>query len=255
MFVCLCVCIVVLCLNTEDARRIDDSNKRGTGRKLQNPGKGNETRKKKHTKKTSEETRSHLFQCLSVSFFVFLSLSQRNLQYPKERVDQLDPTWVFCSLFSAIWVQSLSYLRNWRKRKGVKWRKKQEQSDRIRGMGVLYEDAVVFSEAEKAGEPTVITVNCPDKTGLGCDLCRVILLFGLSISRAGKGYYKLFVMDLLFYYLVLSLWGCGNCSKINDRSLWFYWFFWYFPGKFCSWDLIFLANKKWVYCDSSSFSL
>jgi hypothetical protein len=71
-------------------------------------------------------------------------------------------------------------------------------------MGILYEDAVVFREAEKPGDPTVITVNCPDKTGLGCDLCRVILLFGLSISRAGKGYYKLFVMDLL---LLLSLWS------------------------------------------------
>ncbi|CAN1174297.1 ACT domain-containing protein ACR10 [Linum perenne] len=50
-------------------------------------------------------------------------------------------------------------------------------------MGILYEDVVLINQAEKAGEPTVITVNCPDKTGLGCDLCRVILLFGLSISR------------------------------------------------------------------------
>ncbi|KDP30487.1 hypothetical protein JCGZ_16166 [Jatropha curcas] len=50
-------------------------------------------------------------------------------------------------------------------------------------MGVLYEDLVVISEAEKPGDSTLITVNCPDKTGLGCDLCRIILLFGLSISR------------------------------------------------------------------------
>ncbi|XP_041022500.1 ACT domain-containing protein ACR10-like [Juglans microcarpa x Juglans regia] len=50
-------------------------------------------------------------------------------------------------------------------------------------MGVLYEDVVEIRLAEKAGDPTVITVNCPDKTGLGCDLCRIILLFGLSISR------------------------------------------------------------------------
>uniref|UniRef100_A0A6N2M0H4 ACT domain-containing protein ACR n=1 Tax=Salix viminalis TaxID=40686 RepID=A0A6N2M0H4_SALVM len=50
-------------------------------------------------------------------------------------------------------------------------------------MGVLHEDVVVISQAEKPGELTVITVNCPDKTGLGCDLCRVILLFGLSICR------------------------------------------------------------------------
>ncbi|KAL6290737.1 hypothetical protein ACE6H2_008247 [Prunus campanulata] len=39
-------------------------------------------------------------------------------------------------------------------------------------MGILHEDVVVINQAEKAGEPTVITVNCPDKTGLGCDLCR-----------------------------------------------------------------------------------
>ena len=52
-------------------------------------------------------------------------------------------------------------------------------------MGVIYEDAVLIKEAESAVDHTVITVNCPDKTGLGCDLCRVILLFGLSIARGG----------------------------------------------------------------------
>ncbi|KAJ4829826.1 ACT domain-containing protein acr10 [Turnera subulata] len=64
-------------------------------------------------------------------------------------------------------------------------------------MGILGEDVVLISEAEKPGEPNVITVNCPDKTGLGCDLCRVILLFGLSICRAdaqtdGKWCYLVF---------------------------------------------------------------
>ncbi|CAA6654938.1 unnamed protein product [Spirodela intermedia] len=39
---------------------------------------------------------------------------------------------------------------------------------------------------KRAGEASVITVNCPDKTGLGCDLCRTILEFGLRISRAGE---------------------------------------------------------------------
>uniref|UniRef100_A0A804PS12 ACT domain-containing protein ACR n=1 Tax=Zea mays TaxID=4577 RepID=A0A804PS12_MAIZE len=33
------------------------------------------------------------------------------------------------------------------------------------------------------GEETVITVNCPDQAGLGCDLCRTILEFGLRITR------------------------------------------------------------------------
>lgn len=50
-------------------------------------------------------------------------------------------------------------------------------------MGIISDDAVLIKEAEKEGELTVITVNCPDKTGLGCDLCRIILLFGLSITR------------------------------------------------------------------------
>lgn len=52
-------------------------------------------------------------------------------------------------------------------------------------MGIISEDAVLIKEAEKEGAHTVITVNCPDKTGLGCDLCRIILLFGLSIARGG----------------------------------------------------------------------
>ncbi|KAF5733722.1 hypothetical protein HS088_TW16G00162 [Tripterygium wilfordii] len=50
-------------------------------------------------------------------------------------------------------------------------------------MGILYDDVVVVSQAEKPGDPTIITVNCPDKTGLGSDLCRIILLFRLSITR------------------------------------------------------------------------
>ncbi|PIN01604.1 [Protein-PII] uridylyltransferase [Handroanthus impetiginosus] len=64
-------------------------------------------------------------------------------------------------------------------------------------MGIIYEDAVLIKEAERADEHTVITVNCPDKTGLGCDLCRIILLFGLSIARGdfstdGKWCYVVF---------------------------------------------------------------
>ncbi|KAJ0510840.1 hypothetical protein HanIR_Chr11g0545211 [Helianthus annuus] len=35
-------------------------------------------------------------------------------------------------------------------------------------MGILNEDVVVI---KKAGDNTLITVNCPGKTCLGCDLC------------------------------------------------------------------------------------
>lgn len=53
-------------------------------------------------------------------------------------------------------------------------------------MGILHDDVVIIRPPEKEGESTIITVNCPDKTGLGCDLCRIILFFGLSILRGGK---------------------------------------------------------------------
>ncbi|CAI9091168.1 OLC1v1026122C1 [Oldenlandia corymbosa var. corymbosa] len=64
-------------------------------------------------------------------------------------------------------------------------------------MGIIYEDVVVIKEAESPGDQTKISVNCPDKTGLGCDLCRIILLFGLSIVRGdvqtdGKWCYLVF---------------------------------------------------------------
>lgn len=67
-------------------------------------------------------------------------------------------------------------------------------------MGIIYEDAVLIKEGEGANEHTVITVNCPDKTGLGCDLCRIILLFGLSIVRGGIFEFSFII--LLFFYLV-----------------------------------------------------
>ena len=55
---------------------------------------------------------------------------------------------------------------------------------------MLFEDVVIIKEAEQEDEATVITVNCPDKTGLGCDLCRTILFFGLSIVRGGTSFFK-----------------------------------------------------------------
>ncbi|XP_010253240.1 PREDICTED: ACT domain-containing protein ACR9-like isoform X2 [Nelumbo nucifera] len=50
-------------------------------------------------------------------------------------------------------------------------------------MGVPNDDVVLIQKGKKPGEPCVITVNCPDKAGLGCDLCRIILEFGLCITR------------------------------------------------------------------------
>lgn len=47
------------------------------------------------------------------------------------------------------------------------------------------DDAVVMQLAAAAGEESVITVNCPDQAGLGCDICHTILEFGLRITRGG----------------------------------------------------------------------
>ena len=77
-------------------------------------------------------------------------------------------------------------------------------------MGIIYEDAVEIKEAEGDCEHTVITVNCPDKTGLGCDLCRIILLFGISISRGGSSLMNLTLpFQLNFSLLYKKLLKCS----------------------------------------------
>ncbi|KAJ6820143.1 ACT domain-containing protein ACR9-like [Iris pallida] len=50
-------------------------------------------------------------------------------------------------------------------------------------MGVRSDEMVEIQVGKGEGEASVITVNCPDKTGLGCDLCHTILEFGLRIQR------------------------------------------------------------------------
>ena len=52
-------------------------------------------------------------------------------------------------------------------------------------MGIPCDDVVVIQRGKNPGEPTVVTVNCPDKAGLGCDLCRIVLQFGLCITKGG----------------------------------------------------------------------
>lgn len=95
-------------------------------------------------------------------------------------------------------------------------------------MGILHDDVVLISPPEKEADPTVITVNCPDKTGLGCDLCRIILFFGLSIVRGdfstdGKWCYVVFWVvgkhkirwSLLKKRLVAA---CPTCSSASGIS-------------------------------------
>ncbi|XP_077221779.1 ACT domain-containing protein ACR10-like [Tasmannia lanceolata] len=97
-------------------------------------------------------------------------------------------------------------------------------------MGIPSEDIVLINQSEKPGDPSVITVNCPDKTGLGCDLCRIILFFGLSIVRGdvstdGKWCYIVFwvVGRWRTRWSVLKkrlLAACPSCSSAS--GIYFY---------------------------------
>ncbi|XP_034928598.1 ACT domain-containing protein ACR9 [Populus alba] len=64
-------------------------------------------------------------------------------------------------------------------------------------MGIPADDVVLIQQGKSPHDPTIVTVNCPDKSGLGCDLCRIILEFGLHITRAD------FQTDGRWCYIVL----------------------------------------------------
>ncbi|CAH9108829.1 unnamed protein product [Cuscuta epithymum] len=59
------------------------------------------------------------------------------------------------------------------------------------------DDAVVIQKGNRTGDPYMITVNCPDKTGLGCDICRTLLEFGLYVRKGD------FSTDGIWCYVVL----------------------------------------------------
>ncbi len=52
-------------------------------------------------------------------------------------------------------------------------------------MGVFNEEYVVVRRGLNPGDPSEITINCPDKVGLGCDLARIVFEFGLSVTKGG----------------------------------------------------------------------
>lgn len=65
------------------------------------------------------------------------------------------------------------------------------------GVAVGDDDVVQIQQGNKPGDPLIITVNCPDKTGLACDICRFILDFGLCIVKGGTLFYS-FLLTLSF---------------------------------------------------------
>ncbi|KAL4571010.1 hypothetical protein LXL04_017760 [Taraxacum kok-saghyz] len=85
-------------------------------------------------------------------------------------------------------------------------------------IGMPSDDAVVIQKGKKQGDPFVITVNCPDKTGLGCDICWIILDFGLYIVKGD------FTTDGIWCYIVLWVFPHPTSptvrwSALKDRLL------------------------------------
>nr|XP_043632443.1 ACT domain-containing protein ACR9-like [Erigeron canadensis] len=80
-------------------------------------------------------------------------------------------------------------------------------------MGMSWDDVVLIEEGKTSGDPTVVTVNCPDKAGLGCDLLRVVLEFGLYVSRGD------FSTDGKWCYVVLWVVPHPSSLKIDWESL------------------------------------
>ncbi|XP_021887647.1 ACT domain-containing protein ACR9-like [Carica papaya] len=84
----------------------------------------------------------------------------------------------------------------------------------VSGMGMPGDDDVVLiQKGKKDGDPHVITVNCPDKTGLGCDICRIILDFGLYITKGGIS------TDGIWCYIVLWVIPHSNSLIVKWSNL------------------------------------
>lgn len=80
-------------------------------------------------------------------------------------------------------------------------------------MGLASDEVVEIQLGKKAGEPNIVTVNCPDQTGLGCDLCRIILEFGLCITRGDVS------TDGHWCFVVLWVVPCSQKINIQWASL------------------------------------
>lgn len=91
------------------------------------------------------------------------------------------------------------------------------------------EDAVVVQVGRRPGEPTVITVNCPDKTGLGCDICRTILEFGLCISRGGIIHFDFIPLLSLFLNSNSDSNSIQLLSDVSTDGQWCFLVYWVLP--------------------------
>ena len=78
-------------------------------------------------------------------------------------------------------------------------------------MGIPNDEVVQIRQADAVGDPTMVTVSCPDKIGLGCDLCRIVLLLGLNILKADR---STDVREVVLHCAV----GGGNAAESVDHA-------------------------------------
>ncbi|XP_019256682.1 PREDICTED: ACT domain-containing protein ACR9-like isoform X2 [Nicotiana attenuata] len=74
-------------------------------------------------------------------------------------------------------------------------------------------DTVIIQKGKRGEEPSVITVNCPDKTDLGCDISRTILDFGLRIIKGDVS------TDGIWCYVVLWVVPQSSSYKVRWKNL------------------------------------
>lgn len=88
------------------------------------------------------------------------------------------------------------------------------------------DEFVIVRRGKHEGDPSEITVNCPDKVGLGCDFARTVFEFGLSVVKGGEFSHSFF-MDETFYGDLFTkschLWKiynfCGG-NRIIECHVW-----------------------------------
>ncbi|KAI3801528.1 hypothetical protein L1987_29635 [Smallanthus sonchifolius] len=80
-------------------------------------------------------------------------------------------------------------------------------------IGMPSDDQVVIQKGKKQGDPFVITVNCPDKAGLGCDICWIILDFGLYIVKGD------FTTDGIWCYIVLWVFPYSTSPTVRWSNI------------------------------------
>ncbi|KAG0596194.1 hypothetical protein M758_UG231500 [Ceratodon purpureus] len=79
----------------------------------------------------------------------------------------------------------------------------------MRAMRAYGDEFVVLSVGAQPEDLTEITINCPDKVGLGCDISRIVFEFGLSITRG----------DLATdgRWCFVALWVIARASQVPTR--------------------------------------